>query len=136
MCRKRSILVGAGLLFVFATLGSSADDSWSISKLNPFSKTTSTTTTKPKTNGRKADPPSTWDKVKTGTKNAVNKTNQTINPWAKKTTQSNRQAAAKQANNRPKEPEKKSFLSALSSKPEEPKKPKTVSEFLSQPRPQ
>ena len=135
MSRMRSILAGASMLLLFATLGISADESWSLSKLNPFSKTTSTTT-KPNTNGRKAAPPSTWSKVTSGTKNALTKTNQAINPWAKKTPQSSRQANAKQAANRPKEPEKKSVLSGLWSKPEEPKKPKTVSEFLSQPRPQ
>ena len=131
MNRTRSILVGACLLLTFAALGIADDQSWSLSKLNPFSKTTST---KPMTNGRKATPPSTLDKVSSGTKKVLAKTNETINPWAKKSSPTTSRTSNKQPANRPKAAEKKSFLSSMWPAKEEPK-PKTVSEFLAQPKP-
>jgi hypothetical protein len=130
--RTRSILVGACLLLMFASLGISDDQSWSLSKLNPFSKTTST---KPKTIERKPAPPSTWGKVSSGTKNSLTKTNETINPWAKKSSPTTSRTSSKQPANQPKAAEKKSFLSSMWPAKEEPKKPKTVSEFLAQPKP-
>ena len=134
MNRTRSILVGAWMLLLFATFGVSEEQS-TLSKLNPFSKSTSTQSTRPKSNGRKAAPPSTWEKMKTGTKSALTKTNETINPWAKKSTPTTKHASTKQPANRPKTAEKKSFLSGLWPEKEEPKRPKTVSEFLAQPKP-
>ena len=128
----RSILVGACLLLLSATLSMADDQPSTLSKLNPFSKAAST---KPKTNGRKAASTSTWDKVSSGTKNALTKTNETINPWAKKSSPTTQQTSSKQPANQPKTAEKKSFLSSMWPAKEEPKKAKTVSEFLAQPRP-
>lgn len=134
MNRTRLILVGTCLVFLFSTVGMAADESWSLSKLNPFSKSSSTKTT-PRSNGRKAAPPSTWEKVSSGTKNALTKTNETINPWAKKSPATTKRTANKQPANRPKATEKKSLLGSIWPAKEEPKKPATVSEFLSQPKP-
>lgn len=132
MNRARSILVGACLLLMSATWGISDDQSSSFSKLNPFSKKTSD---KLKTNGRKPAPPSTLDKISSGTKNALTKTNQAINPWAKKSPPTTSRTSSQQPANRPKAAEKKSLLSSMWPAKEEPQKPKTVSEFLAQPKP-
>ena len=133
MNRTRSILVGACLLLLSATLSMADDQPSTLSKLNPFSKAAST---KPKTNGRKAASPSTWDKVSSGTKNALTKTNETINPWAKKSSPTTKRTGSQQPGNQLKPAEKKSFLGSMWPAKEEPKKPKTVSVFLAQPRPQ
>jgi hypothetical protein len=133
--RTRAILVGMCMLLLCATLGVSAEENWNLSKLNPFgsSKSTKATkTAKPKNSLRKTQP-STWDKVTGATKNAVTKTNETLNPWAKKSTTSKR-ASTKQAANRPKSSEKPSMWERLVGK-EEDKRPKTVSEFINLPKP-
>ena len=132
MNRTRSILVGACLLLMSAAWGISDDQSSTLSKLNPFSKKTPD---KPATNGRKPAPPSTLDKISSGTKNAFTKTNQAINPWAKKSPTTTSRTGGNQPANRPKPAEKKSFLSSMWPAKEEPQKPKTVSEFLAQPKP-
>jgi hypothetical protein len=129
--RTRSILVGTCLLLLLATFARAADEGWSLSKLNPFGQSTATKKKMPRV--RKTEP-STWDKVSSGTKNALTKTNQTINPWAKKSTSSSKRTGTHQAANRPKSTEKKSMFDWFG-KAEEPKQPKTVSEFISQPKP-
>jgi hypothetical protein len=128
--RTRSILVGTCLLLLLATFAGAAEEGWSLSKLNPFSQST---TTKKKTPKVRKTQPSTWDQVTGSTKNALTKTNQAINPWAKKSTSSKR-TGTQQAANRSKSSEKKSMFNWFG-KAEEPKQPKTVSEFISQPKP-
>ena len=131
MNRTRSILVGTCLVLLLATFAGAAEEGWSLSKLNPFSQST---TTKKKTPQVRKTQPSTLDKVTSGTKNALAKTNQAINPWAKKSTSSSKRTSTQQAANRSKSAEKKSMFNWFG-KAEEPKQPKTVSEFISQPKP-
>ena len=130
MNRTRSILVGTCLLLLLATCAG-AEEGWSLSKLNPFSQSTTKKKTLP---GVRKTEPSTWDKVTSGTKNALTKTNQAINPWAKKSTTTSKRTTTRQAANRPKSKEKKSMFDWFG-KAEEPRQPKTVSEFISQERP-
>ena len=114
------------------------DTSWKMPNLLP---TTTTKTTAPKSysNKPKAQAPSTWQKMTTGTKTVFAKTADALNPFddandnkpVRVTGSKNafRQASAK------KKAESSSWLPSLW-KPQEEKRPTSVNDFLSQPRPQ
>lgn len=141
MNHTRSILVGLSMTLLFATLGFSADEGWSLSKLNPFSKTSSTKSSPPqaknfnssaKPSYRKTEP-STMDKISSGTKNMVSKTKTALTPGGGKTAKA--KPAANTVQTKSKDGQKKSWVPSWLSKKEEPKKAQTIPEFLNQPRP-
>ena len=141
MNRTRSILLGLSLALLFATRGFSADEGWSLSKLNPFSKTSSTKSSPPeprnfnssaKPSFRKTEP-STMDKISSGTKSMVNKTKTALTPGGSKVAKP--KPAANTVQTKSKDGQKKSWVPSWLSKKEEPKTARTVPEFLNQPRP-
>lgn len=89
---------------------------------------------------KRSTEPSAWDKFSSETKAAFEKTTDALTFWdndkgSKKS--HGYDSIHSRYGTKKKEPEKKSFLSSLfSSEEEQPKKPRTVSEFLSQDKPQ
>ena len=128
----------------------SADDGWSVSKLNPFKKkpaanaraqaslsdeVTATSSfprmSMPTWASRSQTPqppaePSTLAKLNQGTKDLYGKTKSVLMPWASDSKKSSSSKTNKSQG---------SFLTSWFTKKEEKKKPRTVKEFLAQPRP-
>lgn len=129
MKRTRSTLVALAMLLLYAGVGLKAEEGWSMSKLNPFSKTSSAAKAKPAKAAKPAAQPSTLSKMSNGTKSFFAKTKQTLTP--KKSAKS--QTTAVSSGNST--GAKKSGFSLWPKKKEEPKKVQTVPEFLNQPRP-
>jgi hypothetical protein len=124
-------------------------DSWSISKLNPFAKKSSSATRaraslsdEPSSSwrpsmsmpswssgsqaARKPQQPSTWDRVQQGTKDTYAKTKAFLMPWSN----SSKKKSSASHNNK-----NSTFFTSWFSKPEKPKRSETVKDFLGRPRP-
>jgi len=138
---------------------SAADGDWKMPNLNPFSSTgkppTAGRVSDPPTSGwhmpkllpktaparRKANQPTAWNKMTSGTQNFFSKTADALNPWDKKQPQPQPKISGSNTaftHNKTAKPEPKSgsILPASwwsSDKKDQP--PKSVNDFLSQPRP-
>jgi hypothetical protein len=130
-----------------------ADEGWSLSKLNPFKKSTTSArargsvsddhssglskyslTGSKSSSTKKSSQPSTLSKWNQNTKEFFGKTKDTLMPWSKSDT---KKAAAHPVSTKKKAKaaEKTPWYKAWWPH-EEPKKPKTVSEFIGQERPE
>lgn len=153
--RRRWVIWGSLVLIAFASVAA-AEDGWSLSKLNPFRKSSSSTSNKrarakvsdessswkwpslpswgsksPST--KRKNEPSTLSKMNKGTKNLMTKTKDTLMPWSK----SSKSTPTRSASATKKDKEKKStFASWFPSKEEEKKPTKTVVDFLGEKRPE
>jgi hypothetical protein len=125
-----------------------AAEGWSLSKLNPFKKSTADKRTRasvsdddrsltlprpaPKSNGAKRSAePSTLSKLNQGTKEFFGKTKDVLMPWSK----SKKKSVARPVSAKKKVTKTPWYKSLLPQKEPE-KKPKTVSEFIGQDRPE
>ncbi len=149
MSKQISILMLVVIVAASAGLAH-ADNSWSLSKLNPFKKkptadararasvsdevtqrkgfprmTMPTWASRSRTPERRKEP-STMDKISQGTKDLFGKTKNVLMPWS---------SDSKKKKSRAKASEKPSFLTSWLPQKETPKRPKTVNDFLKQPRP-
>jgi hypothetical protein len=150
-----AVLIGAALPLVV----SAADDGWKMPNLSPFSSKgkppTAARVSNPPTSGwhmpklwpstapakRKANQPTTWNKMTGGTQKFFSKTADALNPWDDKQPKPQPKITGSNTafthNNKPKEPSKSGSILPTSwwktdSKDE---RPKSVNDFLSQPRP-
>jgi hypothetical protein len=151
--RHSWVAVASLVAISFASIAS-AEDGWSMSKLNPFKKASSSkrahaqvsdesrgigwprmslpgASSKPASTKRKSEP-STLAKVNKSTKDFFGKSKEVLMPWTKKP-----KKAPTHSSSSTKSAPKKSFLTSwMSPKKEEEKKPQTVTDFLKQDRPE
>ncbi|MHB0955987.1 MAG: hypothetical protein ACYC0X_06350 [Pirellulaceae bacterium] len=143
----------ASLVAIFFTTVALADDGWSVSKLNPFKKSTPRKrahaqisdekpglswpkmslpglSSKPAAPKRKSEP-STLAKMNQSTKDAFGKTKDVLMPWSK----SSKKPASRSTST--KKPAKKpSIFTSWMTPKEKVKQPQTVTDFLKQDRPE
>jgi hypothetical protein len=143
----------ASLVAISFASVASAEDGWSMSKLNPFKKSSASkrahaqvsdesrgiglprislpgASSKPAAAKRKSEP-STMAKVNKSTKDFFGKSKEVLMPWTK----SSKKTATHSSSSKKSAP-KKSFLTSWMSPKKEEKKPQTVTDFLKQDRPE
>ena len=148
---RRTMAVVVGLLSIGLAGVVSADDGWSLSKLNPFKKSPAPQHTRasvsdnaarsgtprasvPPWTARSASParrpePSTFAKINQGTKDFFGKTKEVLMPWSGKSKKPASRSSSRQ-------PAKKSWFSSWFSAKEPEREIRTVNDFLSLERPQ
>ncbi len=161
--RRLSILI-ITVIVIGLTAPSRADDGWSLSKLNPFKKKTSTssrTHASVSDDGSKASgfphvampdwgaashasrartpkprkKPSTMTKLNQSTKDFLGKTKDVLMPWSSSSKSSSSKKKKSRTRSTSRSKKKTSFLTSWLPKKEPKPKPKTLKSFLGQRRP-
>ncbi len=152
--KKRTSILMLAVIVAAAAGPAHADDSWSLSKLNPFQKKPTADTRarasvsdetpsyehlaqprptwkpRPQTPVRPKEP-STMDKISQSTKDLFGKTKDVLMPWSSDSKKKKKSSSA----SRSKSSEKSSFFTSWWPKKEEPQRAKTMPGWLGQDRP-
>lgn len=150
---RRSWMALASLIAISLTSVAAAEEGWSVSKLNPFKKSSASKREHARVSdessgiglphlslpswGSKSGPakrksePSTLTKVNQGTKDFFGKTKDVLMPWSKSS-----KKPATQYGSSKKPAKKKSFFTSWIPQKKEEKRPQTMGDFLDAKRPE